>query len=223
MDGLELISKDILFVIIFLIPGYIGFETTLYFFTILFPAFKYRYGNNIGPMTIIVISILWSSFTFWILFNILNFNQMIESLDISKMFVMILTSIGIAEIISIGDWLLLIISLLMNTAIGFFLNYKPINKNFEYWSKKRFWAIWKESENSLPFLDKMYLEIIEAIKNKNKVKIHLKNKDEIEGIIQIYKTYGQRYIEISEFIVKDDKKMIMIRLKDIDYVEIYEN
>jgi hypothetical protein len=220
MNGIEFISKDILFVIIFLIPGYLGFESVIYFFTSLFPAFKYRYGNNIGAMTTIVVSILWSSFTFWIFFSIPNFNQMIESLDMSKMIVMIVISILIAEIISIGGWLLFYISMIILTSVAFLLRYKPKNKKFKYWSKERFKAIWKENENSLPFIDKMYLEILEAIKNKNKVKIHLKNKDAIVGIIQIYTTYGKRYIDISEFIVKDNKKITVIRLKDIDYIEI---
>ena len=206
MAGIELISKDVLFVLLFLIPGYVGFITLLSFLNQFFPAFRYRI-DTVGTFPTIVWSIIWSSVTFLVLFNITSYAQLMNDMNIAQILITIVLSICVAEIISIVIWLIpiLILTLIVIKQI-FGKNKKPF---FEI-----MWSIYVAKRKYYGFLaDKLYLDILLAAQDNNDVRIHLNDQNLIEGKIQ-------KTNDISVLNIKDGQKLITIRLKDIKYVEV---
>lgn len=213
---MEFLTRDALLILIFLIPGYLGFNTFVLFMVVFFRAFKYRW-ENLSYLTIIVVSILWSSLTFTF-FNISSYNELIDNLSVKNMFLSIIIAVAIAEIISFSILATLLFSHITISIVRFIFYYKPEGKNYKYFSPKRLKAIFKNFPFDDFFSDLRYKEIIRAWRDTKKITLILKDGRTVSGVIE--KNKDTKY-KLRELRVKDKSIIHIVSLKDILYVSAH--
>src|SRR3989344_216050 len=212
---MEFLTKDALFILIFIIPGYIGFNTFILFMITFFKAFKYRW-ENINFLSMIVISVIWSSITFTF-FKFSDYNSLLENLNVLNLFLSIIVSVGIAEVISISIFLIILILHVLITFLSFLFYFKPKGKKYIYFSKERLVKIWQSLPLYSYFSDARYEEILKAMQNGSKITFTLQDGKIISGLVPKRR---QKIYRLSELKIQDKKLIHVISIKDIKYISI---
>ncbi|MBI2657881.1 hypothetical protein HYX08_04265 [Candidatus Woesearchaeota archaeon] len=216
LEGIEALSKDVLYIIIFLVPGYIGFQTTLMIFSVLFKPFKYR-SKKISTLDKAIISILWSALTFAIMFNVWEIEQLFSSVNIKNMALMVVISVGIAEFISIGFWILFLVIFGFNTILDF-ITYS--DKTLPFISLPRLKLIWSKHYQNLQKIlsDDNYYELYSSAANKKIISLHLINGKTLKGIV-----IKEKVIDITQFKFDVGNEIFIISLEDVYNISIPKN
>ncbi|PIN86132.1 hypothetical protein COV19_06565 [Candidatus Woesearchaeota archaeon CG10_big_fil_rev_8_21_14_0_10_44_13] len=213
-----LVQEPMLSIILFILPGFIGFITFLWMLPVIEKTTRYRLGN-VGWLSILTGSLIWSFIAYYVSLKINSPNQILTNMSISNSLILALISIGVAEGINIFLFILSLLGNLPYTLSDFILFKKVSHNHKKYFSFNRFKRLWKRQKLQKIkglMIDKRYEEIRNAQYNRKLLNIKLKKGDVFVG--KVSKNSADMSFDMSQFKLKTTQGLVVINLTDVDSV-----
>lgn len=190
----EFITQELLLVLAFLIPGFVGVKVMFAILTAFYPALRYR-EQSADLVTVSVLSTVGSALTYLLyaatvktgpgvhLGAITKFTDILGNLTIAEFLIMLIAALFLALALAavIGS---LVIVLALAFAIAVYpFNYQVAGKPLPYFSRRRFTTILFDFKDDLEesISDDRRWAVLQAAKRRRTVRLHLTTGRMVEG------------------------------------------
>jgi len=223
--ALTALTEEILFILAFFIPGYVGVKIILGMITAFYPGFRYQI-KRLDTTAILVASVIVSAAVYLVQVvssarsgmdsTIPSFSTAVTNLTVKDFFVMVLWSAALAFALAIIILSVLTFLIAFVTLLNFFAGFQMPGKKLKYWSFNRLMRVRNKMSDELEetFSDGRYWALLQASKKRCKVRLILVSGQDIEGRVD------SELSELQVIKLHNKKSNTYVAFEDIRYIEL---